>query len=152
MAHRFQVVFLVWYSSGLRYRCSVTKALGIDIMTEQQLITLYISQNQTIMTFWSIYGMVAIGLIGFVVQKGGLVGRQEKGLFSFIFLLFSASNAYPLYFSMKPLVWISSEIKLEVFRATDPMIVIGTHIIFDIIVLFVLCTWSEHQIDLSRRR
>ncbi len=108
-------------------------------MNQDQLIGLFISQNQTISGIWSLYVVVVLGMVGFIFQRGGLNDIYEK----LVFVVFSVFSATPIYLSTKSLFWLSTQIGLDVFKALEPIYTIFLHGFFDIIVVLFIVMWRK---------
>lgn len=109
------------------------------------MISLFISKNQNISSIWSLYVVVSLGVLGFVLQKKGLDGLYEKVLVTAALIAFFVSKLVPMYLSVRSLHWLSSQINLEVFVATNPYLVAGVHMFFDSLILLFIWKWPSNR-------
>jgi len=127
----------------MTYPASHVKVRKMDtIMTDMHWIPIYIQQNQSVMIFWNVYIVVTLGILGFVVQRGASLTRNERLLLVSAFVVFSLSNLIPLYQAQHALVQIYSQLKVKnIFSENSVCPAVITHVIFDIVVIIVLMRW-----------
>lgn len=130
-------------------------------MNEQHWIPIFIQQSESVMTLWTAFIIVNIGVVGFVIQRGAAFTLQERILFVGAFILFAIANGIPLYEAQQTLVEIKqalAEIKPKIpssveFRAHNPKAVIAIHILFDLIIVSLLIGWpfKKFVIDTNKK-
>ena len=73
-------------------------------MKEVDWINTFIQQSSSVMTFWNVYIVVVLGIVGFIIQKGDSVSIKDMRIIIGAFALFALSNGIPLYQAQDTLV------------------------------------------------
>lgn len=108
-------------------------------MSEDQWISAFIQQASNVMLYWNVYIVVVLGIVGFVIQKGDGLSVKDRWIFVVAFVLFAFSNAIPMYSAQESLLLIHENIQnSEVFSASDPVIVLSAHVVFDVLLVVFL--------------
>ena len=128
-------------------------------MTDQHWIPIFLQQSQAVMTFWNVYIIVTLGAVGFLIQRGAAITKNERILSICAFVLFALSNGIPLYEAQEALVQIKGKLENgKIFSADNACLVISVHVVFDLIIVGLLAVWpfklpnKANPVDAKKQR
>ena len=83
--------------------------------------SIYIQQSNSVMTFWNVYIVVSVGMVGFVIQKGEAITSKDRNVFVFGFVLFAVSNLYPMFEAQSDLLKVYKKLPDEALFSEPPI-------------------------------
>jgi len=114
-------------------------------MKLSEWVNVYHSQASTTMTFWNVYIIVALGIIGYLDQSENTLNMTRKIYLAIAWGLFSIANFIPLYNSQTALIKIHNHLDnlKDIFSVVPIEGVMGCHVIFDFIIIIVILRWNR---------
>ena len=105
----------------------------------------FIDQSNSTMIYWNIYIVIALGIIGFLIQSGAKINSEGKKYLLISWIIFALSNLIPLSFSQNTLIKIFKNLGevQNVFSVTPLIYVVICHTIFDILISIIILRWKS---------
>ena len=111
-------------------------------MTDRHWIPIFMQQQEAVMTFWTIYVLVAALLLGFAAQKAPL-DTPTRWLLAIAFFVFAIANYVPMYDALvtheRIYCYLSTESR-AIFNEPSAQIAAIVHIVLDV-MLFLYLFW-----------